>query len=95
MSPGVPGGGMGTEQFDRRIKLRIYTCPSFLFIVIDQKGKILYARCGAYAPVKLFCPLPPGQARGQKRNVFDKKGRGTRKEGDFSDYIGWGNEKIM
>ena len=35
------------------------------------------------APVKLF------------KNVCDQKGRGTRKKGDFSDYIGRGKEKIM
>ena len=63
--PEVPGG-MGKEQFEWRIKLRIYTCPSFLFIMIDQKGKILYARCGAYAPVKLFCPRPPRATPGSE-----------------------------
>ena len=30
-------------------------------------------------------PSPPGQPRGQGKNVFDQKGRGTRKKGDFSD----------
>ena len=39
------------------------------------------------APVKLFCP--PG-LRGQRKYVCDKKGRDTRKNGDFGDYIGWG-----
>ena len=28
----------------------------------------------ANAPVKLFCPLPPGQPRGQRKNVCDKTG---------------------
>ena len=42
------------------------------------------------APVKLFCPHPPGQPRGQKKHVCDKKGRGTRKKGEFGDYIVWG-----
>jgi len=47
------------------------------------------------APVKLLCPYsPPGQPRGQRKNVCDEKGRGTRKKGDFSDYIGRGKEKI-
>ena len=40
-------------------------------------------------------PIPPsGQPRGQRKNVCDKKGRGTRKKGEISDYIGRGKEKI-
>ena len=40
-------------------------------------------------------PIPlPGAARGQSKNVCDKKGRGTREKADFSDYIGRGKEKI-
>ena len=35
-------------------------------------------------------PIPPGQPRGQRKYVCDKKGRGTRKKGDFGDYIGRG-----
>ena len=48
--------------------------------------------CFANAPVKLFCPHPPppGQPWGQKKYACDKKGRGTRKMGDFGDYIGRG-----
>ena len=33
---------------------------------------------------------PPGQPRGQRKYACDKKGRGTRKKGDFGDYIGRG-----
>ena len=33
---------------------------------------------------------PPGQPRGQRKYACDKKGRGTRKKGDFVDYIGRG-----
>ena len=32
-----------------------------------------------YAPVKLFCPIPPEQPRGQRKYACDKKGRGTKK----------------
>ena len=35
-------------------------------------------------------PSPPGQPRGQRKYLCDKKGRGTRKKGDFGDYIGLG-----
>ena len=35
--------------------------------------------CILNAPVKLFCPDPPGQPRGQRKNMFDEKGRGTGK----------------
>ena len=36
-------------------------------------------------------PIPPlGQPRGQRKYVCDQKGRGTRKKGDFGDYIGRG-----
>ena len=35
-------------------------------------------------------PIPHGQPWGQRKNVCDKKGRGTRKKGDFGDYIGRG-----
>ena len=35
-------------------------------------------------------PIPPGQRRGQRKYACDKKGRGTRKKGDFGDYIGRG-----
>ena len=36
-------------------------------------------------------PIPPrGQPRGQRQYACDKKGRGTRKKGDFGDYIGRG-----
>ena len=48
----------------------------------------------ANAPVKLFFPLPPRAAPGQRKNVCDKKGRSTRKKGEISDYIGRGKEKI-
>ena len=53
---------------------------------------MLHTTCGN-APVKLFCPqLPPptGQPRGQRKYACDKKGRGTRKKGDFGDYVGRG-----
>ena len=36
--------------------------------------------------------IPKGQARGQRKNVCDKKGRRTRKKGEISDYIGRGKE---
>ena len=35
-------------------------------------------------------PPPPGQPRGQRKFLCDKKGRDTRKKGDFGDYIGRG-----
>ena len=35
-------------------------------------------------------PIPPGQPRGQRKYACDKKGRGTRKKGDFGNYIGRG-----
>ena len=35
-------------------------------------------------------PIPPRQPRGQRKYACDKKGRGTRKKGDFGDYIGRG-----
>ena len=38
--------------------------------------------------------FPPGQPRGQRKNVCDKKGRGTLKKGEISDYIGRDKEKI-
>ena len=38
-------------------------------------------------------PSPHGQPRGQKKNVCDKKGQGTRKKGEISDYLGRGKEK--
>ena len=43
------------------------------------------------APVKLFCPLPPQPG---VRGKMQKEGRGTRKKGDFRDYIVRGKEKI-
>ena len=33
---------------------------------------------------------PPGQPRGQRKYACEKKGRGTRKKGDFGDYAGRG-----
>ena len=36
-------------------------------------------------------PIPPGQPRGQRKYACDKKGRGTRKKGD---YIGRGKYKL-
>ena len=39
-------------------------------------------------------PSLPGQPRGQRKNVCDKKrGGGTRKKGEISDYVGRGKEK--
>ena len=38
-------------------------------------------------------PIPPGAARDQRKNVCDKKGRGTGKKSDWSVYIGWGKVK--
>ena len=32
------------------------------------------------APVKLFCPHPPGQPRGQRENMSEKKGGTLEKE---------------
>ena len=44
---------------------------------------------------QIVLPLsPPGQHRGQRKNVCEKKGRGTRKKGEISDYIGRGKKKI-
>ena len=34
-----------------------------------------------------------GQPRGQRKNVCDNEGQGTRKKGDFCEYIGRGKEK--
>ena len=41
-----------------------------------------------------FLPPPQGQPRGQWKNMCHEKGWGTRKKGDFSDYIVQGKEKI-
>ena len=48
------------------------------------------------SPVKFFCPhLPlPGQPRGQRKNLSDKKGRGIWKKRDNGLYIGRGKAKI-
>ena len=35
-------------------------------------------------------PIPPGHPWGQRKYACDKKGWGTRKKGDFGDYIGQG-----
>ena len=53
--------------------------------MVTKVQKILMRRSNCSAP---------GQPRGQKKNVCDKKGRGTRKKGEFGDYIGRGKEKI-
>ena len=40
-------------------------------------------------------PPPPGQPRGQRKNVCDKKGRGTGKKVDHSVHIGRGKKKVI
>ena len=40
-------------------------------------------------------PIPPGQPRRQRKNVCNKKGRGTWKKGEISDYIGRGKDDLM
>ena len=57
------------------------TCIAFSLIRIMRQSN-----CSA--------PIPPGQPRDQRKNACDEKGRGTRKKGEFSDYIGRGKEKI-
>ena len=46
--------------------------------------KVVITRCDPfdYAPVKLFCPHPPppGQPRGQRKNVCYKKGGALKNE---------------
>ena len=46
-------------------------------------------------PSNCSAPIPPlpVQPRDQKKNGCDEKGRGTRKKGEFSDYIEGGSEK--
>ena len=39
-------------------------------------------------------PSPPGQPRGQRKNVGDKNGRGFWKKVDFSDYLGRDKETL-
>ena len=47
------------------------------------------------SPVKFFCPhLPRGSSRGQRKNLSDKKERGTWKKSDYGVYIGRGKAKI-
>ena len=43
--------------------------------------------------VLLSSPTPLLQPQGQRKNVCDKKGLGTRKKGEISDYIGRSKEK--
>ena len=56
-----------------------------------------YQRSAVMCPSNCSAPIPPPlpvQPRDQKKNGCDEKGRGTRKKGEFSDYIGRGKEKI-
>ena len=52
-------------------------------------NKCLMRHTNCSAPIP-----PPGKPRGQRKNACDRKGRGTRKKGEISDYIGRGKEKI-
>ena len=48
---------------------------------------LIMRRLNCSAPIP---PLPPGQPLDQRKYACDKKGRNTRKKGDFCDYIGRG-----
>ena len=62
----------------------------FLFDEASHPHQTVNSLTLTYAPVKLFSPHPPEQPRGQRKYVCDKEGRGTRKKGDYGDYIGQG-----
>ena len=52
---------------------------------------IIYVLCAGQI---VLPPSPPGQARGRRKDLCDKKGRGTGKKSDYRIYIGRGKAKI-